>query len=300
LIETETGNHLWAEKYDGALEDVFDLQDRITEGVAGAIEPSLRQAEVERARRKRPENLDAYDLYLRALPHAWAWAPEEQEKSVELLEAALKIDPHYVAAHGLLAWSYSTFVVLDPSDSRRDKSVQHARAVLGPNTDDPLALAFASFALALFERDYDAALSAVDRALSFTPNSPTVLAFSATSNAFAGHFDTAIEQAQASLRLSPFDPMRFTAEVSVGYGCFFTGRYHDAAEAAYWAIPRRSGSCPAMHSHQSSIPARLSSCRGKPHTRWSGTGRTTGGGAFASLQAGFPCWRIHSGRPVLV
>jgi TolB-like protein len=232
LIESETGNHLWAEKYDGALEDVFDLQDRITEGVAGAIEPSLRQAEVERARRKRPENLDAYDLYLRALPHAWAWAPAEQEKSVERLEAALKIDPHYVAAHGLLAWSYSTFAVYDPSDSRRDKSVQHARAVLGPNTDDPLAFAFASFALALFERDYHVALSAVDRALSFTPNSPTVLAFSAISNAFAGHFDTAIEHAQASLHLSPFDPIRFTAEVAAGYGYFFTGRYHDAAEAA--------------------------------------------------------------------
>jgi TolB-like protein/Tfp pilus assembly protein PilF len=232
LIESETGNHLWAEKYDGALEEVFDLQDRITEGVAGAIEPSLRQAEVERARRKRPENLDAYDLYLRALPHAWAWAPAEQEKSVERLEAALKIDPHYVAAHGLLAWSYSTFAVYDPSDSRRDKSVQHARAVLGPNTDDPLALAFASFALALFERDYDVALSAVERALSFTPNSPTVLAFSAISNAFAGHFETAIEQARASLHLSPFDPIRFTAEVAAGYGYFFTGRYHDAAEAA--------------------------------------------------------------------
>jgi TolB-like protein len=236
LIETETGNHLWAEKYDGALEDVFDLQDHITEGVAGAIEPSLRQAEVERARRKRPENLDAYDLYLRALPHAWAWTPTEQEKSIELLEAALRIDPHYVAVHGLLAWSYSTFVVHDPSDSRRDKSVHHARAVLGPSTDDPLALAFASFALALFERDYDVALSAVDRALSLTPNSPTVLAFSAISNAFAGHFDTAIEQAQASLRLSPFDPLRFTAEVAAGYGYFFTGRYHDAAEAALRCI----------------------------------------------------------------
>ncbi len=236
LIETETGNHLWAEKYDGTLEDVFDLQDRITEGVAGAIEPSLRQAEVERARRKRPENLDAYDLYLQALPHAWAWAPAAQEKSVELLEAALKIDPHYVAAHGLLAWSYSVFVVNDPSDSRRDNSVQHARAVLGPNTDDPLALGFAGFALALFEGDYDVALSAVDRALTFTPNSPIVLSLSATVYTFAGQFETAMEQAQASLRLSPFDPLRFTAEMSMGYGYFFTGRYHGAAEAALRCI----------------------------------------------------------------
>ncbi len=232
LIEAETGNHLWAEKYDGALEDVFDLQDRITEGVAGAIEPSLRQAEVERARRKRPENLDAYDLYLQALPHAWAWAPAAQEKAVVLLEAALKIDPHYVAAHGLLAFSYSIFCTHDPSDPRRGDSIQHARAVLGPDTNDSLALAFAGFVLAYFERDYEVALSAVDRALSLTPNSPIVLSFSAISNAFAGHFDTAVEQAQASLRLSPFDPFRFIAEMAAGFGYFFTGRYHDAAEAA--------------------------------------------------------------------
>jgi tetratricopeptide (TPR) repeat protein len=232
LIETETGNHLWAEKYDGSLEDVFDLQDRITEGVAGAIEPSLRQAEVDRARRKRPENLAAYDLYLRALPHVWAWAPAEQEKAVELLEAALKIDPHYVAAHGLLAYCYGIFVVNDPSDSRRVKSVQHARAVLAPNIDDPLALAFAAWALAIFERDYDVALRAVDQALSFTPNSPIVLSLGAPVNAYAGRFDTAIEQAQASLRLSPFDPLRFSAEAAAGYGYFFTGKYHEAAEAA--------------------------------------------------------------------
>jgi adenylate cyclase len=236
LIETESGNHLWAEKYGGTLEDVFDLQDRITEDVAGAIEPSLRQAEVERAGRKRPENLDAYDLYLRALPHAWAWAPAEQEKAIELLEASLEIYPHYVAAHGLLAWSYSTFTVTDPSDPGRDKSVQHARAVLGPNTDDPLALVIASFALALFEQDYDVALSAANRALSFTPNSPTILGFSAISNAFAGRFDTAIEQGQTALRLSPFDPIRFSAEMAVGYGYFFNGQYQDAEEAALRCI----------------------------------------------------------------
>jgi adenylate cyclase len=93
LVEAATGNHLWAEKYDGAVEDVFDLQDQIAEGVVSAIEPSIRRAEIERARRKRPENLDAYDLYLEALPHAWAFSPEENAKALPLLDEALRLDP---------------------------------------------------------------------------------------------------------------------------------------------------------------------------------------------------------------
>jgi TolB-like protein/Tfp pilus assembly protein PilF len=232
LVEAETGNHLWAERYDGALEDVFDLQDRITEGVVGAVEPSVRLAEIERARRKRPDSLDAYDLYLRALPHAWVYTEAESEKAIELLEAALRIDPEYVAAHGLAAWCNARFAWLDPDDPRRSIAVQHARAVLGPNTDDSLALAFAGFAYAYFERDYDVALDAVRRALASTPNSPMVLSLAALVHAFAGRFDAAIEHAEASLRLSPFDPMRFSAELAAAYGHFFSECYDDAAEAA--------------------------------------------------------------------
>ena len=235
LIEAASGNHLWAEKYDGALEDVFDLQDRITEGVVGAIEPSVRQAEIERARRKRPDSLDAYDLYLRALPHAWTWSATEAEKAVELLDRALRIDPGYVAAHGLAAWCNTVFFTLAPSDPRRAKSVEHARAVLGPNTDDPVALAFAAFAIA-FARDYDVALDAINRALASAPNSPIVLSLSALVHAYAGRYDTAVKHAEASLRLSPFDPMRFAAEVAAGYGHFFTGRYDEAADAAQRAV----------------------------------------------------------------
>src|SRR5262249_17459831 len=174
-IDAATGSHLWAEKYDGAMEDLFDLQDRITEGISGAIEPSMRQAEIERARRKRPDNLDAYDLYLRALPHTWAYTPAESEKAIELLNRALEIDPAFIAAHGLVAWCYQVVLVagasptLALSDSRRVKSVRHARAVLGPDTDDPLALAFAAFILAFFERDHDVALHAADPASAVPP-----------------------------------------------------------------------------------------------------------------------------------
>ena len=192
LIDAASGNHLWAEKYDGALEDVFDLQDRITEGVAGAIEPSIRRAEIERARRKRPDSLDAYDFYLRALPHASVWSAAEAATAIELLDSALSIDPRFVAARGLAAWCNNVFAVLDPGDPRRHTCLEHAHAVLDPNTDDSLALAFAGFAVALHERNHDSALDAVNRALAFTPNSPIVLALSAQVNAFVGNFDDAI------------------------------------------------------------------------------------------------------------
>ncbi len=160
------------------------------------------------------------------------WAPEEAEKALELLDKALRIDPEYVAAHGLAAWCNTIFPVLDPSDPRRSVAVQHARAVLGPNTDDSLALAFAGFTLALLERDYDAALDADKRALASTPNSPIVLSHGALVHAYAGRFDSAIKHAEASLRLSPLDPMRYHAELAAAYGHFFTERYDDAAEAA--------------------------------------------------------------------
>ena len=93
LIDAETGAHLWADRFDGALEDVFDLQDQITDRVVGVVEPSLRRSEIERSRRKRPENLDAYDLYLRALPHMASLMPADARIAAGFLEEALKLDP---------------------------------------------------------------------------------------------------------------------------------------------------------------------------------------------------------------
>ena len=239
LVEAETGNHLWAEKYDGALADVFDLQDRITEGVVGAIEPSVQQAEIERSRRKRPDSLDGYDLFLRALPHAWAYTPDGSAKAIELLDQALRIDPAYTAAHGLAAWCHLVRIrdlhgSIDPAE--RAASIRHARAVLASGTDDSVALAQASFVVANCERDYDSALDAVRRALALTPNSATVLTYGAVVNAYAGRFDTAIDHAQRSLRLSPFDPLRYQALLAVAYAHFFSGRYAEAVEFARRAV----------------------------------------------------------------
>jgi adenylate cyclase len=129
LIEAETGAHLRADKFDGALEDVFDLQDKITAAIVGIIEPNLRRAEIERAQRKRPESLDAYDLYLRALPHLTSVMPEDAGIGMGLLEEALKLDPNYAAAHAYLAWALEMrFYRGGFNEADAVASVLHARA----------------------------------------------------------------------------------------------------------------------------------------------------------------------------
>src|SRR5262249_46425583 len=104
LIDATNGAHLWADRFDGLLEEVFELQDRVAISVAGVIEPTLRQAEIERARRKRPDNLDAYDLYLRALPFAYTSMPEDADKALGYVEQAIKLDPDFAVAHAIIAW----------------------------------------------------------------------------------------------------------------------------------------------------------------------------------------------------
>jgi hypothetical protein len=172
LIEAESGKHLWADKYDGAAADVFDLQDKITEDVVGAIEPSIQKAEIERARRKRSENADAYDLYLQALPHVWVNTAAEAEKALELLNAALKIDPTYAAARGLAAlcyWHRYQRAGLNASD--RAEALHHARAVISSKTDDSNALAFAAFMSASLDKEPEVAVGAAEKAIALCPNS---------------------------------------------------------------------------------------------------------------------------------
>src|SRR5262249_49785024 len=111
LIDAETGTHLWANKFDGGLEDVFELQDKITESVVGAIEPTLRKVEIERVRRRPVENLDAYDLYLRALPHIYAFRPNENLIGLQLLRKAIELQPDYAPALAYAAWCHEQRIV---------------------------------------------------------------------------------------------------------------------------------------------------------------------------------------------
>jgi adenylate cyclase len=107
LVETEAGSHVWSSRYDGTMDDIFDLQDRITEQLAGAIQPSIRIAEIERSQRKRPQDLSCYDYTMQAMPHVWVLEKEESTKALDLLEKALAIDPNYPLALSLAGWCHA-------------------------------------------------------------------------------------------------------------------------------------------------------------------------------------------------
>jgi len=169
LIDGATGTHLWADRYDGQLEDVFDLQDRITASVIGAIEPTIRKAEIERARRKPADNLGAYDFYLRALPHIYAIQPNENLKAIELLDKAIDLDPNYAPALSHAAWCLVQRATRAwPSVGEDDKAtaVSLARRALAAGPDEPLSVVLGGFVLIALRDDYHTGLEAVRRAVS--------------------------------------------------------------------------------------------------------------------------------------
>ena len=176
LIETANGTHVWAERYDRPLGNIFEVQDEITLSVVGAIEPSLRQAEIERAKRKRPDSLDAYDLYLRALPHAQVAMPGDGEKALLWLHKSLALEPDYPAAHALAAWCYEQrYLRGGMHEADKVAALQHARAALAAGADDATTLATAGFVIGLVEHDYEAAMNAIDRALVLNGSSALAL-----------------------------------------------------------------------------------------------------------------------------
>jgi TolB-like protein/Tfp pilus assembly protein PilF len=260
LIEAETGAHIWADRFDGALEDVFDLQDRITAAIVGIIEPNLRRAEIERARRKRPESLDAYDLYLRALPHFASLMPEDAAIGIGLLEEALKLDPNYAAAHAYLSWALEFRFFrggFDEADAAA--SMRHGRAALAHGGDDATALAVATPALLHLGHDFEAASGAIARALAVNGSSATALYFGAHIHAFAGDAALAEDYAARALRLSPFDALAWLGHSAPGLVRIRERRFDEAAAdlaKAVLANPRFSHVC-AWHAAALALAGRI-------------------------------------------
>jgi tetratricopeptide (TPR) repeat protein len=244
LIDALSGTHIWAERFDGTLSDVFDLQDRVAEGVAGAIEPTLRGVEIERARRKPTESLDAYDFYLRALPHLLTPTPENNREALRLLERALVLDPSYAVALGLKAWCHLNAYLRSwagDDDGERMAGEQAARRALVAGQDDPAALASGGFVVALLAHDHEAGLAALGRAVALNANSALAFGASALVNCFAGHYDVAIEHGERALRLSPLDPLSNRPLIALAYAHLFTGRHHAAAKYAERAVHANPG-----------------------------------------------------------
>ena len=231
LIEAETGAHIWADRYDGALEDVFDMQDKITTAIVGILEPNIQRAEIERARRKRPDNLDAYDLYLRALPHFASLMPEEAKIGMAFLERALALDPHYAPAHVYLAFGLEMRVTRGiAGETDLAEAVRHARAALVHAGDDAATLAGASLVLMILGRDFDTVRAASARALSVNGSCAAALFAGAHVHAYIGDAAKAEDYAHQALRLSPFDPLSHQAYIALGAVRIRQHRYDDAAE----------------------------------------------------------------------
>jgi TolB-like protein len=230
LLEAETGAHLWADRYDGAIEDVFDLQDKMTQNIVGIIEPNLRRAEIERAQRKRPDSLDAYDLYLHALPHLSSMMPEDTAAAIGYLEQALKLDPNYAIAHAHMAWALEVRFMrggFDPADAAA--GVRHARAALAHGVDDATALAVASLTILHLAHDFEAASGAIARATSLNGSCAAAYFFGAHMHAVSGDTASAEDFAGRALRLSPFDPLSLLAFHAVGAVRLREGRFDEAA-----------------------------------------------------------------------
>lgn len=257
LIEAETGTHLWAERYDRPLDDIFAVQDEITLSVVGVIEPSLRRAEIERVKRKRPDNLDAYDLVLQALPFAYTGELENAATAIPLLERALALDPGYAGAQAALAWCFHhQFSRGGLREEDRTAAIGHARAAATHGGDDATALAMAGLVIAFDERDHATALDLFNRALSISSSNIFALSCSALVLAYMGKIDLAIERAQLALRLSPFDPMNFMPNNALAIANFHAKQYEAAADAARRAVevnPRFS----ACHAHLAAALIRL-------------------------------------------
>ena len=237
LVEAEAGRHIWAERYDKAIDDIFAVQDDITLSTVAAIEPSLRQAEIERVKRKRPDNLDAYDLVLRALPQVFTLMPDGALKSLPLLERALALEPDYAIALAYAAWCHEIlFVRAGFREENRLAMSRYAHAALLHGRDDATALTVAGFCIGLIEHDRATAFQAFDTALALSPSSAFTYMFGSTLLGWAGEADRAIDWGERAVRLSPFDPLGFLAFDGISLGHFIRGRYSEAADAARKAI----------------------------------------------------------------
>jgi TolB-like protein len=242
LIDAATGAHVWAERYDRKSDDIFALQDEITLSVVGAIEPSLRLVEIERVKRKRSDNLDAYDLVLQSQPDVYTRMPERVAKALPLLQHALALDPAYALAHAYAAECYHTlFLRGGMNEENRVASIRHAEAALTHGQDDASALAFAGFVIGMDKHDRGAAIAALEAALAVSPSSALTYILGSVILAFGGEAGRAVEWAERGLRLSPFDPYRSSAFISSSLGHLHSGQYNEATAAARKAVQSSPG-----------------------------------------------------------
>jgi TolB-like protein len=242
LIDASTDTHIWADKFDSDLEDIFDLQDRVTSSVIGAISPELERAEIARARRKPTESLQAYDYYLRSKFSIYQWTREGSGEALRMTKLAISLDPGFAVAYASAANIFGQrkgFGWIEDAAKERAESRQLAERAMQLDKDDPVVLAHAAqvYSYMLEEPETGSAFAA--RAVALDPNLVLARLWAGWAQVYLGNVDTAIEQFSAAIRLSPIDPHLFLPQTGMAYAHFFAGRHEEGLSWATSAIQRQ-------------------------------------------------------------
>ena len=232
LINASTGAHLWADRFDGVIEDIFELQDQVTTSVVGAITPTLERAEIGRAVLKPTNSLDAYDHYMRGIASAYQWTNEANSEALRHYYKAIELDPNFALAHALATCCYSWRKInRRVTDTAREiaetKRLAERATQLGQ--DDAQVLCWSGAALAFVVGEVDAGVALVDRALRLNPNLMDAWLSSGLVRLVLGEWNLAVEHFARAIRLSPFDPLLFLMQGGTASGHFYAGRYDEAA-----------------------------------------------------------------------
>jgi adenylate cyclase len=239
LIDARDGTHLWAERFDGSMQDVFGLQDEMTSMIVGAIAPRLQMAEIERAKKSRPDSLDAYDLYLRALAAIREMTLADSDVALAYVDRALKIDPEYAVAAGLGAWASTLRVAQNWSVDReveKRRGVALGRLAVLKGQEDADALAAGGYALAFLGGELHEGLRAIEQAINLNPNNAMGLMHAGWVRSYMGRPREAVDALHRSMRLSPRDPMLFRAQGALAYAHFLLREFEQAITAGKQAI----------------------------------------------------------------
>jgi adenylate cyclase len=259
LIDALTGAHLWADRFERDLTDVFALQDEVTVAVVSAIQPKLLQTEIAVATRRRPENLTAYDFYLRALPPYYLTTREGMAEALQLAGRALELDPRFAFAAALAAVCHMRNVLLGYSvhpQFDREQAVRLLRVALSINDDDPDAMALAAATLAFIVGDCESSIEIVDRAVALNPNSFAAWSCRGQVYRIAGMPDEAIRSFESAIRMSPVDPRLHLLFAGMGSALIELGRFDEAITAGRKAL-RHNSSDPVAYRYLASAFAHL-------------------------------------------
>jgi TolB-like protein len=255
LIDAEHGTHIWAERYDGDLGDIFALQDRITASVVGALLPKLETAEIERARRKQTESLDAYDLYLRALAAFYSWTREGNDQALALLERSLELDPRFAAAAVIAdnCWAARYAQGWSPIDKAIAESTRYATLAVQLDPDNAEALSVLARRTPSIKQDSEETIALAERSVSANPNSAFAWRCTGYALMFIGEAERAVEHFQRTLRLSPRDPRAYDAVTGLAFALVQLGRDAEAIGLFRQAIHQNSGFAPAWRGLTSAL-----------------------------------------------